>query len=246
MRLMTRIAGAFTRPVRDYLDALNRFPAGPGMLDLAWTLAGFVAAWWIYVPMHELLHVAGCRWTGCSVSTLELAPEYGAAWLQKIFPFIQVGSEYAGRLSGFDTRGSDLRYLATVYLPFVLTITVGVPVLQQCARRRVSSRITHALLTGASLPVAYAGFISVTGDFYELGSILVSRLAVALGAGGPVERWRSDDLPLLVATMEDGGALDWAVIGSSLLLGVVLIFATYSLGTATGRLYRRIRRSPVE
>lgn len=237
----SRITAAISRPVRDYLDALGGFPSGPRVLDLAWTLVGFVAAWWVYVPVHELLHVAGCRWTGCEVSTLELAPEYGAAWLQRIFPFIVVGSDYAGRLSGFDTRGSDLRYLATVLMPFVLTVIVGVPLLQYCARRDVRSRIVHALLTGASLPVAYAGFISVTGDYYEVGSILVSRFAVAMGAAGPVERWRGDDLPLLVSTLPDPAAGDWVIIGASLLLGVVLIFATYSLGTVTGRLYERLR-----
>ena len=48
--------------------------------------------------------------------------------------FVVSGSEYAGRLSGFDTRGSDWIYLATDLGPFVLTIFPGVWWMRRAAR----------------------------------------------------------------------------------------------------------------
>ena len=72
--------------------------------------------------------------TGSTVTTMEIDPKYDAALLTRIFPFIVAGSEYAGRLAGFDTKGSDLIYLATDLLPFVLTIFIGVPLIKPSTR----------------------------------------------------------------------------------------------------------------
>jgi len=47
------------------------------------------------------------------VSRLEIDPLYGADALARIFPFVSPGGAYAGRLSGFDTRGSDWIYWLT-------------------------------------------------------------------------------------------------------------------------------------
>jgi hypothetical protein len=84
-------------------------------------LAG-AAAWWIYVPVHELLHALGCVMTGGSVGELQIAPRYGGTLLARVFPFVVGHSDYAGRLSGFDTKGSDWIYLATDVMPYVLTV----------------------------------------------------------------------------------------------------------------------------
>src|SRR5262245_65586894 len=92
-------------------------------------LAGAVA-WWVYVPAHELLHALGCVITGGRVAELQIAPRYGGGLLARVFPFVVGHSDYAGRLSGFDTKGSDLIYLATDAMPYVLTVLIGVPVLK--------------------------------------------------------------------------------------------------------------------
>jgi hypothetical protein len=55
---------------------------------------------------------------------------YGASLLTNIFPFVSTGSDYAGQLTGFDTHGSDLTYLFTVFFPFILTILLGVPLIK--------------------------------------------------------------------------------------------------------------------
>ena len=112
------------------------------------------------------------------MTRLEIDPIYGAALLQRFFPFVSVGSAYAGQLTGFDTHGNDLTYLATDFCPFLLTVLVGVPLLRAAPSRRTPLRV--ALCLGVALPLAYAPFIAVTGDYYEMGSILVSRLVACV------------------------------------------------------------------
>jgi len=227
---------ALLLPLRDYIAALERFPTWPGVPEIALMGLGLLLSWHIYVPIHELLHAFGCWLGGGTVTTLEIAPQYGATWLQQWFPFIQVGSDYAGRLSGFDTGGSDAVYLLTVFMPFVLTIVLGVPLL----RLSHGHRVGHALGIGVALPIAYAGFISLPGDAYEMGSILVSRAVIAWGHSGAPERWRSDDLPLLLQQLfgkGDGTAWDALIIALAFSLGLLIVYAIYWAGAALARLY---------
>ena len=225
-------------PIDDYLAAvsvfLNRFR--PGYLAM---VAGALAlSWWIYVPIHELSHVLGCLLGGGEVSRLEIAPIYGAALLQRVFPFVVVGSDYAGQLSGFDTHGSDLTYLLTDFLPFVLTILLGVPLLRSVRAGR-GGPLRNSLALGIAIPVAYAPFISIVGDYYEMGSIVVTDLVAGAAPGFGVDRWRSDDLFKLISELDRSGSLaagDVVGIAMSFLVGLILAFATYGLG----RLWSRV------
>ncbi len=142
-------------------------------------LAG-AASWWVYVPVHELLHALGCWGTGGRVTELQIARAYGGELLSRFLPFVVGGGSYAGRLSGFDTKGSDLIYLATDALPFLLSIVIGVPLLKACARAG------RAALLGPALVLALAPFYSLPGDYYEMGSIITTRAIAALrGAREP-------------------------------------------------------------
>jgi hypothetical protein len=218
-------------PLDDYLRALRACLDGFQGGRIALIATTLVAGWWVYVPVHELAHALGCFTTGGQVSRLDIDAVYGAAFLRNIFPFVSVGSEYAGRLSGFDTGGSDLVYLATDFCPFLLTILIGVPLLQSAAWPG-QRPLVACMRLGASLPVAYAPFISVTGDYYEMGSILVSRMAALADPSFDVARWRSDDLVKLTGELWAGtGTLfDAAGLAASFVLGTVLMFGTYGLG----------------
>jgi hypothetical protein len=220
----------FLEPFRDLLDGLSgALPrrAVPAMIAAA---AGLLVSWWLYVPAHEMLHAFGCLATGGSVDRLELRPEYGAALLQRMFPWVSVGSEYAGRLSGFDTHGRDLTYLATVFAPYLLTVLVGVP-LVRWVRSRPAGFASCAWF-GVAMPVAFAPFTNILGDYYELGSIVVSRISRGITGSDAADAWRSDDLPLLLWAGREGfGVGDYVGIGLGLVLGVLLAFATYRLGS---------------
>ncbi len=229
----------FIQPFRDVLACLEPIMSVRSPLRaMGPMLIAMVVAWFVYVPIHELLHCAGCEVTGGDVSRLEVAPRYGAALLAKVFPFVVSGSDYAGQLTGFDTKGSDLIYLATDFGPFVLTVLFGVPLIRLCQRRR------RPLLFGVAVVVGLAPFYNIPGDYFEMGSIITTRAATLLSGAGPEPIFagiRSDDVfTLLSGLITDPaklGLVGWqqvsiacALVLVSLVLDVLLAFATYFLG----------------
>lgn len=192
--------------------------------DLAWLGLGLAAGWWIYVPLHELLHAFACLTAGGEVTRLEIDPLYGGGLLEAFIPWVVAGGEYAGRLSGFDTGGSDWVYLATDLGPFVLTLMPGVWLLRRAARARAG------LLFGASLPFALAPLLSLTGDAYEIGSILVTRLPPWSDEAAR-ELLRGDDVfRIAEAVGEAGGAAAWTGLALAALVGLAWALLTYALG----------------
>ena len=218
-------------PFEDFISALENCIKVFSFTRIFIIIAAFVATWLIYVPIHELAHAIGCIVGGGTVTRLEISPMYGAAFLQKVFPFVAVGSDYAGQLTGFDTHGSDLIYLLTDFFPYLLTVFIGVPLLRSAAR---SSRIVGSLKLGVAIPLAFAPFISFSGDYYEMGSIIVTRIAKMISGSANYLRLRSDDVfKLAEETFIKGTSYttaDVVVVILSFLLGVVLIYVTYALG----------------
>lgn len=220
----------FILPFRDAIRGLDRC-LDTGLRGLALVAAGLLGGWWLYVPLHELLHAAACLLAGGQVSRLEIEALYGGALLARVFPFVVPASDYAGRLSGFDTRGSDLIYLATDLGPFVLTLFPGVWGLRRAAAAG------RPLLFGLSLPFALAPFLSITGDAYEIGSILVTRLP-PWAAPAVRELLRGDDLGKKIsalAGMTGKGGAPWGGAVLAATAGVLWAFATYALGSAVAR-----------
>jgi len=210
-------------PGTDVLNGLDRCLTR-GFRSLLLVFAGTLAGWWVYVPVHEMLHAAGCAVTGGKVSRLEISAVYGGGLLARIFPFVVSGSDYAGRLSGFDTRGSDLIYLATDLAPFVLTIP-GVWLLRRAAAAR------RALLFGAALPFALAPFLSLTGDAYEIGSILVTHLPPWHGS----DLLRGDDLFKKAEQLARTPGAPWTGFGLSTAVGALWAFLTWAAAAALVR-----------
>jgi hypothetical protein len=229
------------RDVRDSLDVLlAREQESSSLRTWLTAMAGILICWQIYVPIHEFLHVAGCLLGGGQVSRLEISPWYGGRVFEAVIPFVKSSSDYAGRLSGFDTGGSDLCYLLTVGLPYVLTIFLGVPALR-CAVRRKS-----LFLFGSGLILSAVPFLSLTGDYLELGGILVTRATsglVALSGTGTnlvadPTIYRSDDLFRLIGDMAAEplkfGLCSWSgrigavvIVILSLMTGAILAGWTY-------------------
>lgn len=226
-------------PIDDTLAALELVVGGSRpVLSLALLLAATTACWYVYVPIHELLHALGCAATGGTVTTLEIQAQYGGAWLAEVFSFVVPRGEYAGRLSGFDTHGSDITYLATDALPFVLSVVLGVPALRACARRR------RPLLLGVGVVLGLAPFYNLPGDYYEMGSILVTATRV----GGDFTGLRADDLFRLVGQLlSEPEALGvagrryaaFAIVLASTGVATALAFLTFALGDALARALAR-------
>jgi hypothetical protein len=221
----------FALPFTDAFTALERGVGRHGAPALVAIAAACLASWWVYVPIHELMHAWGAQLGGATVTRLDVAEGYGGSFLQRFFPYVHVGSDYAGQLSGFDTHGSDVAYLLTVFFPYVLTIAIGMPIVIYVARAPVVSA-GALLLFGAALPIAWASLLSITGDFYELGSILTSRIAHSvLGVDGT--SWRGDDLVKIARPIIESAQLrgaDVAGVMVSFVLGVLLAFATCGIG----------------
>jgi hypothetical protein len=200
-------------------------------------VAAIAISWIVYVPVHELLHALGCAATGGGVSELQLQAVYGGAVLARVFDFVVVGGQYAGRLSGFDTHGSDLVYLATVLTPYLLSVFPGVSLLHLAARR------AGPWLFGVAVVLALAPLYNIPGDYFEAGSILSTRVATGLGAGSgnpSFAELRSDDVLALIGSLAAGdveaGLAGWVIVAISLVLSTLLAFLTYALGERVARL----------
>jgi hypothetical protein len=231
-----------TVPARDFLSGVEASLADGKAANVLVLLLSSAISWWVYVPLHELLHAFGCVFGGGAVTRLDISGIYGAALLKRIFPFVSVGSEYAGRLSGFSTNGSDITYLLTDFMPFVLTILVGIPLLKSVTSPRLSP-LARSIRFGVAIPIAYAPFMSLTGDYYEMGSIVVSRLASFFTPVNP-DRWRSDDLFRLLKSLFSSGAGpgDIAIVAASFFAGIVMIYATYGAGLLWAKTILKKRR----
>jgi hypothetical protein len=214
-------------PFTDVLNGLDRC-LDRGARGLLLAALGLLVGWWIYVPLHELLHAAACRAAGGGVTRLEIDRIYGGALLARALPFVVPASRYAGRLSGFDTHGSDLIYLATDLGPFLLTLFPGVWALRRAAAAK------REILFGAALPFALAPFLSLGGDAYEIGSILVTRLPPW---ATPAMRGllRGDDLGKKVGELAGDPGAPWGGALLAILLGTLWAFATYALADAVAR-----------
>ena len=222
------------------LEAVMYRPGRPPLLAFGIAVLTVAIAWWIYVPVHELLHAVGCLITGGEVAELQIQAIYGGAWLERVVPFVHSGGEYAGRLSGFDPGGSDLVYLATDALPFALTLVGGHALLRRAARRR------HAPSFGAGVVLLFAPIVSLTGDYYEMGSILVSRMLVILGPGIDEARafqMRHDDVFALAGSLSERfphATWQWAAaVAAAVWVGMLMATATLEL---SHRVARRLRQ----
>jgi hypothetical protein len=223
-----RFFSALLLPGRDVLAGLElcleRHLARLGLVG-----GGLLVGWWLYVPLHELLHAAACWATGGTVQRLEIDRLYlGELWA-RILPFVVGSSHYAGRLSGFDPHGSDFVRLATDLGPFLLTLWPGVWALRWEARRG------RAFAFGLWLTPALAPFLSLTGDAYEIGAILVTRLP-PWSTPSTLALLRGDDLGLRIDALSAATHAPWGGLVLAACCGLVWALATYALGSAVAHL----------
>jgi hypothetical protein len=232
---------------KEFLDALEALLNGTQhpVPKLGWLFLLTLVVWVAYVPLHELLHAFGCTAAGGEVQELQIRSLYGGRLLEWIFPFVRAGGDHAGRLTRFDTRGSDLTYLVTVLAPYIPTI-LGAFTLLRAARAR-----KNALLLAAGVILAFAPALSLPGDLYEAGSILVtSPMRFLLPRGTAVTSpaaLRHDDLLALLGEFPSrfpesrlfwGGAIAASAFAGALVGGAILALSRILADQWTLRGYR--------
>jgi hypothetical protein len=213
-------------PLSCFLRLYDEVLGVPSLGNLFFLVIGLILGWWVYVPIHELLHAAGCLMGGGSVTRLEIGTIYGGNLLSHLFSFVVGGSEYAGRLSGFDTGHSDLTYAFTVYFPFLASLA-GFSALKWAAARK------SRLLFFFFIPLTGAPLTSISGDFFELGSLLLFQFWQ--GPNGFNRLLISDDLVRLLGAIHSGSlavpvdASTGPFIVFALLFGICMAWATLKL-----------------
>jgi hypothetical protein len=79
------------------------------------------------------------------------------------------------------------------------------------------------------LPFALAPFLSLSGDAYEIGSIVVTRLPAWRRYS---DLLRGDDAGKVAGSLAGAPAIAWAVFVAAALVGIVWAILTYRLGGA--------------
>lgn len=222
-RLANLLLGGVAEAARDTMGALETLlapdlPGRPGRAAAA--LGGLAVAWVVYVPLHELLHAAGCVLSGGRVWSVSLSPIYGGGWLAEILPFVTPSWDEPARLTGYSTGGSDLRHLVTDLFPYLPTVLIGVPLLKRWGG--------SALAFGPAVVLGLAPFVSLPGDYFEIGAILVTSILP--------ERFldlRSDDLfATMASAARSGSPARAAVVTLSFAAGLILAGWTWRLGSS--------------
>ncbi len=203
-----------------------------GYKGLIKVLVGLIIFWHLYVPFHELLHVAGCLLGGGQVTSLTLKPQYGGSILGKLFPFIVPESEYAGRLTGFTTPNGWV-YALVDFLPYTTSL-FGITLIMYCRKKRA------AFLLGLGFILAFVPFMSIPGDYYEAVSLVTTRIAEVVNPGLQRRALVSDDLFRSVKELAQGGHLNW-VVGICIIAGVMtsvyLALMTFALQVKIGDVF---------
>ncbi len=187
-----------------------------GLRSLIRIMVGLICGWFVYVPVHELLHVAGCLLGGGTVTTLQIQPLYGGTILESIFSFVEAGGDYAGRLSDFDTGESDWVYALTVASPLILAVPAFLGMVRAAAA-------SSPFFFGFLIVPALSPLLSLTGDLLELSTLALHQVWPAVETRALV----SDDLFRLLASPPQGGwTLGAAVfVAAAQILAVVMALA---------------------
>ncbi len=230
MRSMHKLSSFIFVPATRFMNLYQQVLSSPDSgKAIVFLFSGLFSGWWLYVPVHELLHAAGCLLGGGEVHLLEIKTLYGGRILAHIFDFVKPAGDYAGRLSGFETHGSDWIYALTVFSPYVLSF-FGFLFLDMAARRK------NIFIFAFCLPLTFAPVISLTGDFFELGSLALFQ--VWPGSSEINRLMVSDDLFRLTEELKvgaEGVGLNFysvSFMAISCALSVIFAWATLILSVA--------------
>lgn len=188
-----------------------------GLFALLGALVGVLVGWFVYTPVHELLHVLACWMTGGEVRELQIKPLYGGHLWAALFPFVTAGGQYAGRLTDFDVP-NDAAYFVVDLFPYVLSLFA-------LALARWAVHQGRSWAFGAALVPALVPLWSVVGDFFEAVSLVLQHVAMAMSDQLPARAFIADDAFRLWRELGELGLANGrfgALIAINLLLATLL------------------------
>jgi len=197
--------------------ALNTLLEDGSYSNLLILFVTFLSSWWLYVPIHELMHVMGCILVGGEVNELALDPLYGGELLSKIFPFVVSDSDYAGQLTDFTTP-NKFAYFVVDLFPYLLSLP-GVLFI------RLSIKFRYMWLFSIGFLLMYVPLTQMFGDFYEAASLGVGELMTLINPDLNPQLIISDDLFKLIKSLNENptsSSFIYIFVILSFVLGLIL------------------------
>ena len=177
----------------------------------------FFVSFWIYVPIHELMHAFATFLVGGEVRELAIDATYGGVFFAKIFPFVVSESEYAGQLTDFTTPNKFAYFIVDMF-PYLLSLP-GVLLI------RLAAKYKRLWLFSLGFLLMLVPITQIFGDFYEAASLGAGELMAMVNPSLNPQSILSDDMFKLVKSLytnQGTNILAYVFVALSFILGLIL------------------------
>ena len=177
----------------------------------------FFVSFWIYVPIHELMHALATFLVGGEVRELAIDATYGGVFFAKIFPFVVSESEYAGQLTDFTTPNKFAYFIVDMF-PYLLSLP-GVLLI------RLAAKYKRLWLFSLGFLLMLVPITQIFGDFYEAASLGAGELMAMVNPSLNPQSILSDDMFKLVKSLytnQGTNILAYVFVALSFILGLIL------------------------
>ena len=194
----------------------------------------FLVSFWIYVPIHELMHAFGCMLTGGEVRELAIDATYGGKLFAKIFPFVVSESEYAGQLTDFTTPNKFAYFIVDMF-PYLLSLP-GILFIRLAAKKN------YLWLFSLGFLLMLVPLTQIFGDFYEATSLGMGEVMTMFNSNLEADSIVSDDMFKLISSINENpesSILNYIFVGLSFILGLILAWLVIIIQVPFAKLFQR-------
>ena len=198
-------------------QALSHLLNDGSNIKLLVLLLVFFISFWVYVPIHELMHAFATILVGGEVRELAIDATYGGVFFAKIFPFVVSESDYAGQLTDFTTPNKFAYFIVDMF-PYLLSLP-GVLLI------RLAAKYKRLWLFSLGFLLMLVPMTQIFGDFYEAASLGIGELMSLVNPNLDPDLIVSDDMFKLLGEIhesESTNALIYIFVGLSLFIGLIL------------------------
>ena len=202
-------------------QALSHLLNDGSNIKLLVLLLVFFISFWVYVPIHELMHAFATILVGGEVKELAIDATYGGVFFAKIFPFVVSESDYAGQLTDFTTRNKFAYFIVDMF-PYLLSLP-GVLLI------RLAAKYKRLWLFSIGFLLMLVPMTQIFGDFYEVASLGMGEIMSLLNPSLNPDLIVSDDMFKLISSTNENSNKNFLIyisIGFSFILGLILAWLT--------------------